>query len=389
MLRNFFRKKQKPKIELEKVNFNEIEDWLENKKNKLIKKEEEIFIIIKKRANISTSNISGKIKNLEAIDIESKKVEERAKIIVRQSLDKYLSFVEVFTKELTETKRERLSNFIEDTNQIFSDFDKRSYIFYQRANYLIGDELVAMKEEINDLSKYFADLFNKNEKIMHSLNLISSIQLKLAQLNEITTTLNEINSEIKYLDEKTTKEKERTNNILNEIKKVKISEDYMENLKKRNEIELVKKQLTDDISKLKSLIDFKKITNAFHSDENKMKIIKDYKENFQRKFEENKCENLLTLINEAELNNSSISNKIKQINKEKNKISENKKQIKKDEAKKLLEEIERIGSKLEYMAIEKIKNSKRSDKIKENREEIRESVSLYITELGGILSHQN
>ena len=142
MLRNFFRKKQKPKIELEKVNFNEIEDWLENKKNKLIKKEEEIFIIIKKRANISTSNISGKIKNLEAIDIESKKVEERAKIIVRQSLDKYLSFVEVFTKELTETKRERLSNFIEDTNQIFSDFDKRSYIFYQRANYLIGDELV-------------------------------------------------------------------------------------------------------------------------------------------------------------------------------------------------------------------------------------------------------
>ena len=34
-------------------------------------------------------------------------------------------------------------------------------------------------------------------------------------------------------------------------------------------------------------------------------------------------------------------------------------------------------------------SGKYSDKIKENREEIRESVSLYITELGGILSHQN
>jgi len=388
MLRNFFRKRkrQEPKVELEEVNFVEIESWLENKVKKFAEKEKKVFLLIQEKITIFTSDINEKTKILEAIDIKSKKVEERAKTIVKQSLDKYLNFIKIFTKELTDIDKQNLNHFIKGANQIFSDFDKRSYIFYQRTNYLIGDELLAVKQEINNLSIYFTDLFNENKKITDSLNLISSIKSKLTQLNETSQILDEINSEIESLDKITTKNKERKETLSHKIEKIKITKDYFENIEREEEIKQMEKQLLDNISKLKSLIDFKKLTNAFHSDENKMKTIRNYRENFHKSFDENRGDDILNLISKAELNNSAISNEIKQINERRKKIYENKKLIEKDEVKELLEEIEKIKSELEYIAIEKVKEGKKKEKIEENKEEMWESITPDITELGGTIS---
>ena len=389
LLKYFFKKKktQEPKTELEKINLNEIENWIDNKTKELGKKEKEIFNLIKEKIQSFILDIDKKTKTLEDIDIESKKVEGRAKIIVRQSLDKYLSFVKNFTKELTDIDKQNINQFIRNIDKIFSDFDKRSYIFYQRTNYLVGDELVTVKQEINNLSKYFTNLFNENKKTTYSFNLISSTKSKLTQLNETTIALDKINSEIKSLDKKIMEYKKQEINFLDKIEKTKITKDYLENIRKSDKIKLIEKQLENDILKLKSLIDFKKLTNTFHSNERKMEKIKNYKEDFQKKFAKNEGDDILNLINEAKLDTSYVSDKIKQIKIKKQEISEGKKFIEENKVKKLLEKIEKIKLELENIIIEKTKHIKRNEKIKENEKTILESTIPIITELGGTLSY--
>lgn len=388
MLRNFFRKKkiQEPKIEPEKVDPNEIKNWLDKKIKKFTEKENEVFISIEEKIDSFTLDVGKKIEILEAIDIESKKVEIRAKIIVRQSLDKYLRFVKIFTKELTDIEKQNLNQFIKNTSKIFSDFDKRSYIFYQRANYLIGDELLALKQEINNLSAYFTELFNKNKKIVNSFDIIVSTKLKLTRLDENTTILSEMRSETNFLNKKTIENEMKERNVLDKIEKIRINEDYLENQNKKDKIKLIEKQLENDTSKLRLLIDFKKLTNAFHSDENKMKKIKDYKEDFQKTFAGNNGEDILKLMSEARLDDNSVLDKIKQIDEKKSKICEDKKLVKKDGVDELLEEAEKIKSELENLAIEKAKHIRRIEKIKENEEIILKSIAPDMAELGGVLS---
>ena len=103
--------------------------------NGISESEEKIFELAKIRIDLFIKEINEKTRVLEEIDIESKKENERAKIIVRQSLDNYLSFVYVFIRELSEIEKQNLSKFIGVVGKIFSDFEKPSYIFYERASF--------------------------------------------------------------------------------------------------------------------------------------------------------------------------------------------------------------------------------------------------------------
>ena len=383
---NFFRKKpQEPEPEPEEIRFNEIENWLENNTKELKQKEFQIFDLIKERINLFIQQIDPKIKILEEIDVESKKAEERAKIIVKQGLDKYLEFVNTFIRELKEIETQVISQFIKDMNKIFSSFEKHSYIFYQRATFLIGDELAAVKKEINLFSGYFTKLFKENQKIIDSSNNISSTRLKLKQLDETTSIINKINLEIESLDNRILDKKEQQNKIKEDLKNIKTSKNHEENLKNKEEIKLNEKQLEEDSFKLKTLIDFKALSNAFHSEEKKMKTIKSYREDFQESLAKDNGESILDLINKAELNSNIIANQIKQINEKKLEIAERKKLIKKDETKKLSEEIEKIKSEIETRSIEKIKHVKRIETIKEQKLRINLEIKEEIEKLGGII----
>ncbi|MAH47596.1 hypothetical protein CMI37_17375 [Candidatus Pacearchaeota archaeon] len=387
---DIFRKKKPAEPEPEKIAFSEIENWLNNKAKEAREKEKEILESIKQKISLFTSELNTKVKVLKEIDIESKKVEDRAKIIVKQSLEKYLIYVDIFTKELNQTEKQDLQQFIKDINKIFSDFDKHSYLFYQRATFLIGDQIAAVKQGISNLSQYFTQLFNENQKTINTLEKIPQIQSKFNQLNKIKTTTNKINLEITTTDEKikTTIEKEK--NALQEIEKIKTSQDYLDNLKKQEQTKLAQDQLEKDIKELRKLIDFKKLSSLFHSDEKKMNLIKNYKENFQATFQkDSQNQALLDLLSEAKINTSLIQQKTEQINTKKQEIAkaknENKEAAQKDPTKTLLKEIEKIKSDITNLNTEKDRLTKR----KTNHQQIKNTTITEIKQetesLGGVL----
>ena len=97
--------------------------------------------------------VKEKIDVAKSFDINLKKEEDRIKSATEEGRKKYLESVEDFMNGLNNLKKESLEKVIADTNRIFSDFNRRSRMSYERATILIGKEMGEIKESIKAFSR--------------------------------------------------------------------------------------------------------------------------------------------------------------------------------------------------------------------------------------------
>ena len=370
--------KELPEI---KIGLNEIEGWIENKKSEIENREKEIFVLIKNKISAVVKDLDEKLIVLESVDLEQRKVEDKIKLIVKENLNNYISYVKNFKENLNNLEEKKLEEFITKINKIFLDFDKKSYKSYQKATFLIGDEMADVKNSIIGFSKYLAGILNENKEVIDILKIISFIELKLGQVDETDETINRTNERIKFLDGKIEDLGKKNNEILKEIEVTKKSESYVENLERREGIKLNEKELKNEVYKLKSMIDFKALANFFHIFKEQMSIIKVHKENFQISFQKDDGASILNLLDESKLNNEAITSKIKYVNDKKEEINKNKELVKDDEIQALLDKIQKAKTEIEKLKIEKVKDIKRCEKIKIIREEIISSIKQELTKV--------
>ncbi len=382
---DFFRKKKtpEPEVELEEISFDEIGNWLDAKSKEFSEKEKKVFDLIDERIDLFVRENEVHLKVLREIDVEAKKVEERVKTIVKQGLDKYISYVDILIEGLRGVEGKNLSQFIKDVSKVFSNFEKHSYIFYERATYLIGDEIAVVKNEINNLSKYFTDLFSENQKLIDSLGLLFSVRKRLGKLEDIKLDFDSVSNEIVSLEKDVKSSEKKVKEFLGEIEKIKMSKDYTDNLKRCREIEKKEAGIESDLIKIKELIDFKFLSNVFHSDENKMKVIKKYKEDFSVAILEDSGKGILGLISETDLDNKIVLDKIKDVCKKRGEVVSEKEFIKKDEVEIFFKEIEKTRERVEKLKIEKSKLMKRKERIGRSIEEVEMEIKEGVGGLGG------
>jgi len=358
----------------ESLDLDEIINLFENKRKKIKEKEKEIFISIKDKISVIIKELNEKVKILERIDMESIKAEDRVKLIVKGNLNNYINHTKNFAENIYNLKEENLEKFIVELNEILLDFNKKSYMSYQKATFLIGNEIAAVKESIINFSKYLEKLFKENKDIIDSSKIISSIKLNLKNLGETEESIKIVDEKNISLDEKTKNIKEANEKILREIEKIKKTSSYIENLKKQEEVNLSKKELENNIYNLKQLIDLKSLANLFHNDEEKWNIIKFYKEDFQTAFKKDNGADILNLLKEAKIDNEIILIKIKQINDKREEIIKDIKIIKKDEIEELSVELKKIKLEIENLNNKKTKELKKYNKLKTKKEEIINSI---------------
>lgn len=356
------------------VDFNEIISVFENKRKEIKDKEKEILISVKDKISITIKELNEKVKILESSNIESIKAEDRVKLIVKGNLNNYINYTKNLTESLYNSKEESLEELIIKLNDIFLNFNKRSHVGYQKATFLIGDEMVTIKEITMNFYRYLERIFNKNKDVINSSKIISFIKLNLNNLDKIKENAKILDEKNKYFDKQIKNIKETNKNILEEIEKIKKSSRYIENLKKQEEIKSSEKELRNEINNLKQLVDLKALANIFHGNKKKWDIIKDYKDNFQTTLEKDNGVSILNLLEEANLNNETIPAKIKQINNKKKEIIKNKETIERDKTKELFSEMKKTKLEIENLNNEKSKELKKYDKLKMNREKVIDSI---------------
>lgn len=368
-----------PVKESKKIDFNKLESWTVKEKKEIENREREILALIKDKSSEFAKNLDEKIFVLKKIDLSNKKAEEKIKSIVNESRDKYVDSVENFKEDLIKLERERLEEFFIKVNSIFLSFEKKSFKNYQKANFLIGEEIVSTKKAVVDFSKYLTGVFNQNKDIINTLRMISFVKLKLKQVNEIDETLGRTNEGIKFLDKKIENLGKEKNKILESINEIRKSESYLDNLKQKEKLELSEKEIETEIQRLKSVVDFKALANFFHIFEDKMYIVKAHKENFEEEFRKDDGSRILNLLNGSKLNNDLINLKIGNINDKKKEIAKNKEEIKEDKTLGLLKKIDTLKTETEQLETEKLKDLKRCEKTRTNKEEAISSVRVELS----------
>ena len=292
------------------------------------------------------------------MNIEAKEKNDKIKSAVYEGRKKYIEFLERFIENIEEAKNTATENksdktplerVTEDINLAFLRFNENSGKSYERATILIGKEMGNIRDTLKRFSTELIVLFNEDKEIISTFKKFSLIKLKMSEMKEL-------NERLIKADEKTAEfskeiiEKENENNKFSEsIDKIKNSSEYKENIERENALQIKEKEVENEISELRQLIDFKALSNFFHIFEDRMAIVKLYKDNFAGEFMEDKGNRLLNLLNESKLNNEKIYDKIKSIKDKEIDIENSRSLIKEDETKTIYTEIERIKEKIKNL----------------------------------------
>ena len=298
-----FSKKEPEIVVTEKIEFSNIKYFLENKKQQLKLQEEEFLNKFKEINNNLINSLQEKIKQLENLDLDQKKAEDRIKIIVKENFKSYLYYVELLIKDISNLEEINSSlDMISKINSTFLNFQKKAETSYQKATYLIG-ELGQIKEEISNYFKKTETLIKENDDIIKISKILKSIEKKLEELLKIDNTSKEIDKEKSKNEEKINEVNNKIRNHEEEIIKIKNSNEHKELLKNEETLNKKDSELEIQIIKIKNLINLKTLSGICHKSEKDMIIIKNYRNNFINAFKEdsnNKLKEILESTNQIE-----------------------------------------------------------------------------------------
>jgi hypothetical protein len=101
-----------------------------------------------------------------------------------------------------------------------------------------------------------------------------------------------------------------------------------------------------------------------------MKMVKNHKEDFYTHFIKDNGKSILSLLDEAKLNNNAILEKIKKIHSKLEETKNHEQEIKKDETLEVYFEIKETVFEIDNLKIEKVKEEKREEKLKTSKQEL-------------------
>lgn len=372
---DFFKRKEKepPKIQND-MPFSQIISYLGEKEKEIQNKEKQIFDLISEKILNFERTAADRINLVKEFDLDSKKAEEKLKILTDLGRKKYIESLENFIEKIKTIEKKELKKFFEKADRIFLDFNKNSHKDYEKATILIGKEMGDIREHLKYFSRDLVDILKKNKKVLELHQKISFIKEKLGKIEENQKNCEKIKEEIRILKEKVNEKAKKREEIIQNIEEIKKSENYLKNLKAKEEIDFFENELEEKISDLKKFIDFKALANFFHIFEDSMKILKEHRENFRTAFKKDYGDRILKLLNESKLSNPSTEEKIKEIKDKRQKIINCRKNLKENGIELLLPEAEKLNSDICELNKEIIKKSSVSEKIKTNNEELEKEI---------------
>jgi len=239
-----------------------------------------------------------------------------------------------------------------------------------------------VRKSIANFLTDFRKQVNENKKILDFLKTISIIETNIKGINNIKEINLKNKENIRNIDEKLKGLIDKREEIKKEIKNIKESEEYKKEVEEKKDIEDIENEISLQIYDLKQLIDFKKLANAFHSNEKDMLTIKNYKDNFLLSFKKTNGEDIIDLANSLDNDvGERLADEAKEIKERYEKIDKNIKNQEHEKIKQSEKNIEKIDSEMEEFNIEKVKEERRNDKLKINKEDLIETLRLSLEKI--------
>ena len=353
-----FFKSKKPAEQPEKISFENTGKWLEDKDKSLRENENKTISKIVEKLDEFYVSLEEKLKILEGVDVEAKKEHGRIKLLVNQGLEKYINSVNVLPKDLKAIKKENLEKFVSEISRIFLFFEKTSYKFYERATYLVGEEIAAVRNEIRRFYNGLMEMF-EDDSLIKNLKKVMEVRNKLNDFEKIERNIKEFERDIETNNLKVEKAKKKVEKLMKGIENIKNSSEYASNLKTGEEIKALKVGLDKEVIKLKNIIDFKKLTGIVHTNEREFGIVKSHNSNFSSEFYQDSGKRILKLLEDSNMKSAIIDSQVSLIEKKNFELDELSGRAESDSTIEKLNEVRKIEIEIDGIETEKVRAKRR------------------------------
>ena len=294
----------------EVIQIEELPSKLESKINELTLLKKQLKEDILKRISIFEIEVNERIKSLENIDISQRKEYDKIKIIVKENLALYISYLKRTVDNLKDADDKEIEEYINRLFFILNEFNRVSSKPFEKAAILTGNELsitrATIKLFIQDINKIVEDnnfIFDKS-RLCNTLSNLLSESKKLTLLHtEIEKKLAKMNATL----ENARIEHDLLKNKLLEIKEGDyFKEDNQEKIDYRNKLDSLEKE----IQAIKKELDLKSLLKKFHHDIKIDQLVRNYINDFKNTLKEDKE---LRIIDIIENDDKKYISKIKEI----------------------------------------------------------------------------
>ena len=251
-----------------------------------------------------TNEAEEKIKVLNLINIDSKKEEEKLKKIVKDGLYSYIYCISELIVDL-----KMLSSL--ETNECFKkllyaiqSFNRNSVKPREKATILIGKEIKETEETIKDFLLKSNLVFNEYNKLRNKSEIFKNINSQISEFSRFSNIEESLSQEIKILNGKLFKQNNKTTSANDQINLIKTTQEYAEDLKKKEKFANENQRLDYEIRIIKEKINFKELAAIYHTNNNKLEIVKKYASNFKYSLINDKELEIVQLLNEAKMGNN-------------------------------------------------------------------------------------
>jgi len=355
-------------IVIAKVKSDDINSWIHNQKKALAEEESKFLKQITERVLLLADELETEVTALQEVNFDDIKTEKRAKMIVGTNLDLYIGHLTKLIVTLRELNITTTHNLLENITMIFRNFEQKSMKNFQKAAFLVGHKLGDIGVSTGKFFKDIRQQIKDNNSLINRAKIIHAVDLELNEIDNFEKTKLEFKSNIDAFEQNINKLESKKKGIDEEIESIKKSKSYAKETNEREEFEKDKTELTKSIYELRKLIDFKLLSNTFHSNHKHLAIVRNYKANFEEAFQRDSGKKLIILLEEAKINQSNILDSIKKITKTQQKIENT--VIESDKIENLNKDITNITHQIEDLNSKKEIEQKKHNKFQTSKDKI-------------------
>ena len=364
------------------VRLDELASLIQNKKNELSSTESNVGILIKNRISKIINELNTKVLVLQNVNLDNKKVEDRVRLIVKENQEYYIVHVNRLINDINELGQTDLSMLITGINNVFSNFEKRSGMNYQKATFLIGKELENIKESIASFFRDIHEIIKENESIFEKSKIINSLEKKYDELTNINEDKQIIQDNLEEIKKRRIALEKEIQLVEEEKEKIKKSDAHLEEEKSIKDYQEKKNNYRKHIYSLKELIDFKSLASILHSNKKQMEILNDHMDHFQESFEKDNGQALLGLIDIAGSDKKEILERVDQLINKKKELEQNPSSKIINEIKNLENIIPKLRSRINELNEEESRDIKRQEKLEDNLKETIDAIRSELKNIG-------
>ncbi len=345
------------------------QELLSYAKKQIDQKQASLLDELKSTIKALLEELGDEISNLEEINIDEIKAEEKTKIIVKGNLESFIRELKRLRKNLQQflEKEEDIENFAQEAHSLLKDFEERTAMNFEKATFLVGKELHEVAKSISSFFKYIDKFKKKNKYFIEAIQIINTIaELNKAkkQKKEAEADLDEniqhIENLVKEIDNKQEEFKKKIEQIRNSPEHKKLLQ-RKEELKKKHKLE------KDKLNELKELINLKRLASIFHFSQKEMSVINEMKTDFYSAYDKYGKHKILDMTS-GNKNKETITDKIKEIET----IREEIKQLSNSLPEK--DKIEEIKEQQDRLKKDKARQLEEKDKLKKKKAHLNEEI---------------